>query len=108
MPFVTHTMEQLLRPHRSRSQDHIARAERPSPPLVIRLDRIHEIAVSVSADRRHRCEGMDLRSRLFGEIEVVLQQSVLRAVAATSHALTTLDTSSPGRADATEERIVYL
>src|SRR5690606_40483045 len=53
----------------------------------------------------HRREGVDLRARLLGEVEVVLDERVLRSHTATRHTAAALGAAGAVGAGSTEERV---
>ncbi len=82
--------------------------ERPAAPGAGPLGVDGVTAVVERADAGDRRQRMDHRSGLLRQVQVVLQQGVLGAVAAAGHALAALDAPSTGWPDAPEVGVVHL
>jgi hypothetical protein len=78
----------------------------PSPFFPRSVGRV--TALRVVRDRHDRRQGVDDRARLLGQVEVVLVEGVLRAVAAARHALAALRARLARRARPAEVRVGHL
>ena len=102
---IAHAVQQLLGADRTSGQDDLAGDDRV-PPLAYPGVGAHGCdvvtAVGSRSDRRHRRQRADLGTTDFGEVQVVLEERVLRPVPAAGHALAALGAADPARSGATE------
>ncbi len=107
-PAVLHTVQQALRAVGAGRDDHAPGRERTALALLLVVGRQRadgEATAGVLGERDDGGHRVDDGSRPLGEVEVVLVEGVLGAVAAARHALTALGTRLAGGARATEVRV---